>query len=262
VYQTKHRLPSLIYDAQTAFLHGELNEPIYMECPEGMEHEEDEVLLLEKTIYGLVQSSRQYFLKFRNTLLRTGFQQCPSDPCLFKRQVNGQLLFINVYIDDNFCVGNMAGLKWIIEEVPKQGFKITVEWNTDVYLSCQIIIDDKFTLAWVEQPHFIRLQQQFGEETTKGLQKYRTPGTPGQGLVMAKEQEEVIQPEKHADYRTGTGMLLYSTKTRPVICNPVRELSKVLSAPNEAAYKEMLRAIKYTLDTPNKGLKVKPHNKD
>jgi Reverse transcriptase (RNA-dependent DNA polymerase) len=55
---------SMIFDVETAFLMGNLNELIYMDCPKGMDHKPDECLLLEKTIYGLVQSARNYGLKF------------------------------------------------------------------------------------------------------------------------------------------------------------------------------------------------------
>jgi hypothetical protein len=54
-------LDALIFDVMTAFLNGDLEEEIYMDCPEGLEQEDDECLLLLKTIYGLVQSSRQVF---------------------------------------------------------------------------------------------------------------------------------------------------------------------------------------------------------
>ena len=56
------QLSHLIIDVETAFLHGVLGlgEEIYMECPEGIPHTEDEVMLLTKTIYGLVQSGRTY----------------------------------------------------------------------------------------------------------------------------------------------------------------------------------------------------------
>jgi hypothetical protein len=54
-------------------------------------------------------------------------------------------------------------------------------------------------------------------------------------------------------------MLLYCIKhSRPDISNAVRELSKCLSGPNEAAYKEMLRIIKFIKDTQNMGLKMEP----
>jgi predicted RNA-binding protein with TRAM domain len=42
------------------------------------------------------------------------------------------------------------------------------------------------------------------------------------------------------------------------MANAVRELSKVLDGPIESAYKEMLRAIKYVLDTKGRGLRIHP----
>ena len=49
-----------IVDIETAFLHGDLEEEIYMDAPEGIGATEDEVVKLEQTIYGLVQSARQF----------------------------------------------------------------------------------------------------------------------------------------------------------------------------------------------------------
>jgi len=54
-------------------------------------------------------------------------------------------------------------------------------------------------------------------------------------------------------------MLLYLVKhSRPDIANAVRELTKALDAPSPAAYKEMLRVIKYTIDTRDLALKIQP----
>jgi hypothetical protein len=52
-------LDALIFDVMTAFLNGDLEGEINPDCPEGLEHDDDECVLLLKTIYGLVQSSRQ-----------------------------------------------------------------------------------------------------------------------------------------------------------------------------------------------------------
>jgi Reverse transcriptase (RNA-dependent DNA polymerase) len=78
-------LDGLIFDVETAFLNGDLKEKIYVDCPEEMEHESDECLLLTKSIYGLVQAARQYFKRFEAILKGIGFKQCGSDPCLFMR---------------------------------------------------------------------------------------------------------------------------------------------------------------------------------
>ena len=82
-------LEAMIFDVETAFLMGDLDTTIYMDCPMGMDHEDDEVLLLNKTIYGLVQSARLYNHKFAKTIIDLGFKQCEADPCLFKREKNG-----------------------------------------------------------------------------------------------------------------------------------------------------------------------------
>ena len=47
----------LLMDVEMAFLLGKLEEEIYMECLEGLEHQDDEILLLLQTIYSLVQSA-------------------------------------------------------------------------------------------------------------------------------------------------------------------------------------------------------------
>jgi hypothetical protein len=46
-------------DIESAFLHGNLDEEIYMEVPKGLEIEHNKKLILRKTTYGLVQSARK-----------------------------------------------------------------------------------------------------------------------------------------------------------------------------------------------------------
>jgi hypothetical protein len=52
---------AITFDVETAFLYGKLDRKIYMDCPEGMEHEEDECVQLDRAMYGLVQASRVYY---------------------------------------------------------------------------------------------------------------------------------------------------------------------------------------------------------
>ena len=69
----------------------------------------------------------------------------------------------------------------------------------------------------------------------------------------------VVDEEKHKLYRSGVGMLLYLVKhSRPEIANGVRQLSKALIGPSEAAFKDMLRMIKFVLETRNKVVKLEP----
>jgi Reverse transcriptase (RNA-dependent DNA polymerase) len=58
---------------KTTFLHGDLKETIYMEIPKGMGASVDECLILNKIIYGLVQSAREFYNQLVSALKDCGF---------------------------------------------------------------------------------------------------------------------------------------------------------------------------------------------
>ena len=120
-------LKALIFDIETAFLLGDLDKTIYMKCPEGMIHEEDDRLLLKKTIYGLVQSSRLYYKKYQQVMKRLGFERCKSDPCLFFRQTEEGICIILTYVDDNLALGTPEALDQLQRELKGTEFTFTVQ---------------------------------------------------------------------------------------------------------------------------------------
>ena len=154
-------------------------------------------------------------------------------------------------------MGNQAAINETISDLRKEGFTLKVEGSLHDYLSCEITIDRENKMGWIHQPHLLdKMEKKFGAEIGH-LQRYRTPGTPGQGIL--RDTNAKVDAEKHKMYRSGVGMLLYLVKhSRPDISNAVRELTKALDAPSPAAYKEMLRVIKYTIDTKDMALKIKP----
>jgi hypothetical protein len=78
-------LQASIVGVETAFLHENLQEEIYMNIPKGMSQDDNNCLLLKKTIYGLVQSAREFYNKLLSTLKSMGFTEYKSDPCLLSR---------------------------------------------------------------------------------------------------------------------------------------------------------------------------------
>ena len=67
-------LQGKLVDIETAYLYGDFEEEVYMDCPEGMVNvKEDEALLLQSTIYGLVQSAMQYYKKDNSIIKDLGF---------------------------------------------------------------------------------------------------------------------------------------------------------------------------------------------
>ena len=72
-------------DVKTAFLHGDLEEQIYMQQPPGFEvpNKEDHVCLLKRSLYGLKQSPRQWYRKFDRFMVDHGYSRSPYDSCVY-----------------------------------------------------------------------------------------------------------------------------------------------------------------------------------
>ena len=90
-------------DVKTAFLHGDLDEDIYMEQPEGfvVEGKSELVCKLKKSLYGLKQSPRQWYKRFDHFMLESGFHRSIKDACVyFKRLGNDCWVYLLLYMDD------------------------------------------------------------------------------------------------------------------------------------------------------------------
>ncbi|GJP82026.1 hypothetical protein CLOP_g12146, partial [Closterium sp. NIES-67] len=62
-------------DVKTAFLHGDLEEELYMRQPPGFDDGSHRVCRLKKSIYGLKQAPRQWYLKFDEALMDFGLER-------------------------------------------------------------------------------------------------------------------------------------------------------------------------------------------
>lgn len=91
-------------DVKTTFLHGELEETIVMVQPEGFEVKgsEDKVCLLKRSIYGLKQSSWQWYRKFDTHMSDIGFKKSAYDGCVYiKYNSEGVgIAYLVLYVDD------------------------------------------------------------------------------------------------------------------------------------------------------------------
>ena len=77
-------------DVKTAFLNRDLEENVYMAQPKGfvVEGKERMRCCLKKSIYGLKQASRQWYLKFDSTIRKFGFQENIEDNCVYAKFKN------------------------------------------------------------------------------------------------------------------------------------------------------------------------------
>jgi hypothetical protein len=90
-------------DMKTAFLHGDLEEQIYMEQPKGYSQPGHEHLVykLKKSLYGLKHSPRQWYKGFDSYMIRIGYMRCEYDCCVYVKSLDdGSFIFLLLYVDD------------------------------------------------------------------------------------------------------------------------------------------------------------------
>ncbi|XP_074300565.1 uncharacterized protein LOC141631842 [Silene latifolia] len=94
-------------DVNNAFLHGDLEEEVYMRIRQGFEKgAEMKVCKLLKSIYGLKQASRNWFAKLTVSLKNYGFIQSMADYSLFTLNRGDIFIGVLVYVDDMIVVSN------------------------------------------------------------------------------------------------------------------------------------------------------------
>ncbi|KAI3681211.1 hypothetical protein L6452_35996 [Arctium lappa] len=96
-------------DVNNAFLHGDLEEDVYMKIPQVFaKKDETRVCKLKKSLYGLKQASRNWYHKFTTALLDLNFRQSHADHSLFIHKEGNVFVAALVYVDDVIVVGNSS----------------------------------------------------------------------------------------------------------------------------------------------------------
>ena len=83
-------------DVKTAFLNGHLNEELYMMQPEGFVDPKNanKVCKLRRSIYGLVQASRSWNIRFDEMIKAFWFIQTHGEACIYKKVSGSSVEFL------------------------------------------------------------------------------------------------------------------------------------------------------------------------
>lgn len=95
--------PIFQLDVKSAFLHGELQEQVFVDQPPGyvQRGHEEKVLRLKKALYGLKQAPRGWYSRIDTYFVKQGFQKCPYEHTLYVKVSNkGKMFIVCLYVDD------------------------------------------------------------------------------------------------------------------------------------------------------------------
>ena len=236
-------------DVKTAFLNGDLREEIYMDQPEGFQVEgcEDKVYKLKKTLYGLRQSSREWNLKFNNTMIQLGFISNKLDRCVYTLKSGSSFAILSLYVDDILLAGNDIEMLNKIKLELGSEFEMKDMGEASYVLGIEIIRDRKNRTLSLNQERYLRkVLNRFGMQNCSPAP---TPLVMGKRLTKNKDLEEG-QELLDKPYAEAVGSLMYAMLcTRPDLAYPVSLVSRYQSNPSQAHWEAVKRIMKYLKGT-------------
>ncbi|RVW41754.1 Retrovirus-related Pol polyprotein from transposon TNT 1-94 [Vitis vinifera] len=129
-------------DVKSAFLHGELNEAVFIEQPQGYEKkgEEHKVYKLKKALYGLKQAPRAWYSRIEAYFIKEGFERCSCDHTLFiKTGDGGKILIVSLYVDDLIFTGNDESMFVKFKNSMKLEFDMTDLGKMKYFLGMEVL---------------------------------------------------------------------------------------------------------------------------
>nr|KYP31853.1 Retrovirus-related Pol polyprotein from transposon TNT 1-94 [Cajanus cajan] len=233
-------------DVKTAFLHGDLEEEIYMEQPEGFAEPGKEHLVcrLKKSLYGLKQAPRQWYKKFDLFMAQHNFKKTSADQCVFvKNYENGESIILLLYVDDMLIVGKDKTKIAALKKALSKSFAMKDLGSVKKILGMKIIRDRSKRMLWMSQEDYIKkVLERFNMHNAKSV---HVP-LPGH-LKLSKKQCPVNEEKEEMSkvpYSSAVGSLMYAMVcTRPDIAYAVGVVSRFLSNPG----KEHWNAVKWIL---------------
>jgi hypothetical protein len=207
---------------------------------------------LRKTIYGLRQSGREWYMDITSFFTREGFYRSHADYSLYIKQTSSYLLIVIIYVDDLIMLSSdkdvMQGLKHKLQEE----FDIKDLGELHFFLGVQMERDRAARTITLHQKNYLEeVLERFGMSDCKPI---GTPLDAKTQLVKLKEDEEHQHlHEMHGvPYKEAVGSLMYAmVATRADLAFAVSMVSQFMSRPGPlhwAAVKRIMRYLKGTLD--------------
>ena len=98
-----------------------------MECPPALRYVmKDDCIILEKSIYSLVQVARQYNKKAVQ-IKKNYFSGGNVDPCLYRKKSRKGVVYLALHMDDNLLIGNLETVEKAIDLLQKNGLILKVK---------------------------------------------------------------------------------------------------------------------------------------
>ncbi|CAA7015031.1 unnamed protein product [Microthlaspi erraticum] len=238
-------------DVKTAFLHGDLDQELYMEQPEGFEvnKDKDQVCLLKKSLYGLKQSPRLWNKRFNKFMMEQKFLRSERDTCVYVKKVDQGFVYLLLYVDGMLLAAKEMTEIEKLKKVLSSEFEMKDLGAASRILGIDIKRDRKEGVLWLSQSGYLgKVIKRFN------MAEAKTVNTPMGGhfkLSAVSDASECVDTEK-VPYSSAVGSLMYAmVGTRPDLAYAIGLVSRFMSKPGSIhweAVKWLLRYVKRSSD--------------
>ena len=239
-------------DVETAFLHGELEEELYIEAPEGSDYPKGTVLRLAKSLYGLKQAPRQWNKALHSFITSQGFRQSVLDTGVYYRGSGSTATYLAVYVDDLLIFGHDLAFISAFKSSLNSTFKIKDLGEVSTILGMEVKRDRPRRLITLSQTPFLR----------NLISKYHLNPDVKHGAKSVPMTKAVFKTAIDGDsslaaniegiypYRSALGAILYAnTCSRPDISFAVSSLAGHCSNPKKMHWLAIMDLLRYISDT-------------
>jgi len=247
-FAAHHQFKVFQMDVKSAFLNGKLEEEVYVYQPPGFINESKPhwVYRLNKALYGLRQAPRAWYDTLTKHLLTNGFQRGTIDSTLFILHDKGDMLLVQIYVDDIIFGSTNDKMCKKFSEIMSSEYEMSLMGELTFFLGLQIKQTNDG--IFINQEKYVReLLNKFGFNS---ISSKNTPISAPLNLDSDPNGKSVDS----TTYRGMVGLLMYLTASRPDIMFATCLCARYQSDPKESHLLAVKRIFRYLKSVPSLGL--------
>ncbi|GKE19161.1 putative ribonuclease H-like domain-containing protein, partial [Tanacetum coccineum] len=248
VIKNKERLVAQGNTQEEGIDYDEIEEEVYVCQPPGFEDPDflDRVYKVEKALYGLHQAPRAWYETLSTYLLENRFQRGQIDKTLFIKRDQGDILIVQVYVDDIIFGSTKKKLCTEFEKMMHKKFQMSSMGELTFFLGLQV--KQKEDGIFISQDKYVtEILKKFGFSDVKTAS---TPMETHKPLLKDVDGEDI---DEHM-YRSMIGSLMYLTSSRPDIMFVVCVCARFQVNPKVSHLHDVKRIFRYLKGQPKLGL--------
>jgi len=241
-------------DVQNVFLHGVLEEEVYIRQPPGFENPKcpSFVCKLKKAIYGLKQAPRAWYAELSSKLVVLGFVPSRSDTSLFIYSKGGVEIYMLIYVDDIIVTSSSQDAGKVLLQALKKDFALKDLGDLHYFLGIEVERKSSGDLLLTQRRY---AQDILSRVRMLNCKPVATPMALAEKMIQG--DGDLLGPEDSTRYRSVVGALQYITLTRPDLAFAINKVCQYLHSPTTTHWSAVKRVIRYLKFSMNTGLLIR-----